>query len=389
MKCKNCGTEFTGKFCTNCGAPAQTNPVCANCGAEITGNFCMKCGAPAPKNETQPVQNEPAQQTEFVSETAPEQGQIPQPVHYNENTDGEQNPANPYQTGFEQQTANSSNGQFDAQQFTYQPQNNAPAGKKPMSNGKIAAIIISVVAGLFLILCIIVGVVACNVINASKDIVTDLASKASSFVSDVEDYTLPDWLEDISDDDETADPESSSSDYDDYYGWLDSDSGFHYIETDGGVKITEYDNDYDYDSKTVTVEVPSKIDGKDVVEIESLKVYNLTDYDNDDVFIKVIIPGSVKVIDGYAFAFNEDIDEVVIENGVKTIESDAFFDCKTLKSVTVPESVKHMEYCGIGIEYDDDEIDEIAIEGFTLYGKKGSTAESYAKENKLKFAESK
>lgn len=289
MKCKNCGTEFTGKFCTNCGAPAQTNSVCVNCGAEITGNFCMKCGAPAPKNETQPVQNEPAQQTEFVSETAPEQGQIPQPVHYNENTDGEQNPANPYQTGFEQQTANSSNGQFDAQQFTYQPQNNAPAGKKPMSNGKIA----------------------------------------------------------------------------------------------------EYDNDYDYDSKTVTVEVPSKIDGKDVVEIESLKVYNLTDYDNDDVFIKVIIPGSVKVIDGYAFAFNEDIDEVVIENGVKTIESDAFFDCKTLKSVTVPESVKHMEYCGIGIEYDDDEIDEIAIEGFTLYGKKGSTAESYAKENKLKFAESK
>lgn len=49
-----------------------------------------------------------------------------------------------------------------------------------------------------------------------------------------------------------------------------------------------------------------------------------------------------------------------------------------------------MDGCGIGLEYEDeDSYEESAIEGFVLYGTKGSTAESYAKENKLKFAEAK
>ena len=47
-----------------------------------------------------------------------------------------------------------------------------------------------------------------------------------------------------------------------------------------------------------------------------------------------------------------------------------------------------MDGCGIGLEYkDEDSYEESAIEGFVLYGTKGSAAESYAKENKLKFAE--
>ena len=61
-----------------------------------------------------------------------------------------------------------------------------------------------------------------------------------------------------------------------------------------------------------------------------------------------------------------------------------------MKSVTVPKSVKTMDDCGIGLEYEDeDSFDETAIDGFVLYGAKGSTAESYAKENNLKFAEAK
>ena len=147
---------------------------------------------------------------------------------------------------------------------------------------------------------------------------------------------------------------------------------------------------YDYDAKTLTAEIPSEIDGKDVVEIEFLGVYNLSSYDNDEKFIKVVIPGSVKVIRGYALSFNEDIDEVVIEDGVETIEPDAFFGCENLVKVTVPKSVKTMDDCGIGLEYEnEDSYEESAIEGFVLYGAKGSTAEKYAKENNLKFAEAK
>ena len=409
MKCTKCGAEFTGKFCTNCGAPAPTNPVCPNCGEEITGNFCMKCGTPAPKNDSTPVQTEQTQptepvvnvpeqtevtepvQTNPVPESTSEQNEIPEPVQYNPtnnfNANVEPNHVQPQQTSFGQQFTNGSNGGYTGQQFTNQPQNNVPSGKKPMSNGKVAAIIISVVVGLIVILGIVGGVVACNIVNGfvkdGNDIVNSIISDASSYISEYEDYTLTEWIEDT-----TAHESSDSSDYDDCYGRLDNVSHCYYKETEGGVKITGYDNMYDYDAKTLTVEIPSEIDGKDVVELESLGVYNLSSYDDDEKFIKVVIPGSVKVIREYAVSFNEDIDEVVIEDGVETIEPTAFFGCDDLVKVTVPKSVNTMDDCGIGLEYkDEDSYEESAIEGFVLYGTKGSAAESYAKENKLKFAE--
>lgn len=388
---------------------------CTNCGNEFMGKFCPNCGTPAPVNDSAPVQNEQIQPTEPVvntpeqtevtepvwetpvPENTPEQNVIPEPVQYNPtneyNSNVYQEPAQPQQTSFGQQFTNSSNGGYAGQQFTNQPQNNnAPSGKKGMSTGKVVGLVLGIVGGLILILCIIVGVVACNIINTtSKNFVNKFAS---SIVSEIEDYTLPDWEEDTTANsaivEDTTAPETSNTGDDDYYGTLDNVSHCYYKETEGGVKITAYDNMYDYDAKTLTVEIPSEIDGEDVVEIESLGVYNLSSYDDDEKYIKVVIPGSVKVIREFALSFNEDIDEVVIEDGVETIEPDAFFGCDELKSVTVPKSVKTMDGCGIGLEYkDEDSYDETAIEGFVLYGAKGSTAESYAKENNLKFAEAK
>lgn len=376
MKCTNCGNEFMGKFCPNCGTPAPVNdsaPV-QNEQTQPTEPFV---NTPEQTDVTQPVWETP------VPENTPEQNVIPEPVQYNPtsdyNSNVQQEPAQPQQTSFGQQFTNSSNGGYTGQQFTNQPQNNAPSGKKGMSTGKIVGLVLGIVGGLILILCIIVGVVACNIINAGKNVINNFAS---SFVSEIEDYTLPDWEEDT-----TAPETSDSSDYEDYYGKLDNVSHCYYKETEGGVKITGYDNMYDYEAKTLTVEIPSKIEGKDVVEIESLGVYNYSG--NDDLYIKVVVPGSVKVIREYAFAFNDDINEVVIDDGVETIESYAFYDSENLKSVTVPKSVTSMDDCGLGMEIDDDTYDDVAIDGFVLYGTKGSTAESYAKENNLKFAEAK
>ena len=34
MKCTNCGNDFEGKFCPECGTPAPRSATCPNCGAE-------------------------------------------------------------------------------------------------------------------------------------------------------------------------------------------------------------------------------------------------------------------------------------------------------------------------------------------------------------------
>ncbi len=48
MKCNNCGKEFDGKFCPDCGMPTeeQMSSICPNCGAKRVGDgkFCVNCG---------------------------------------------------------------------------------------------------------------------------------------------------------------------------------------------------------------------------------------------------------------------------------------------------------------------------------------------------------
>ena len=47
MQCKQCGTQFEGKFCPRCGAPAEEKmSVCPVCGKERSGEdrFCSECG---------------------------------------------------------------------------------------------------------------------------------------------------------------------------------------------------------------------------------------------------------------------------------------------------------------------------------------------------------
>ena len=380
MKCTNCGNEFMGKFCPNCGTPAPVNDS-APVQNEQTQPTELVVNTPEQTEATQPVWETP------VPENTPEQNVIPEPVQYNPtneyNSNVHQEPAQPQQTSFGQQFTNSSNGGYTGQQFTNQPQTNAPSGKKGMSTGKVVGLVLGIVGGVILILCIIGGVVACNFINATKDIANNIFDEAGSIVSGVEDATMPEWLKDMIESEDNSIP----SEPDDSTGLLDDVSHCYYDYTEGGVKITGYDNQFENWQDTYTVKIPSKIDGKDVVEIENLGVYNYSG--NDDMYIKVIIPGSVRVIDAFAFAHNDDINEVVIEDGVESIESSAFYNCENLKSVTVPKSVTTMRECGLGLEYEDDNNQDAAIDGFVLYGTKGSTAESYAKENNLKFAEAK
>lgn len=98
----------------------------------------------------------------------------------------------------------------------------------------------------------------------------------------------------------------------------------------------------------------------------------------------MVIPKTVKVVDSFAFSFNDNIYELEIANGVKVLESDAFTSMTNLKSVTVPDSVKEMDNCGLGMDVADN-YDSVPLKGFKMYCKKGSAAEAYAKENNLSY----
>ncbi len=385
MKCLQCGTELNGnKFCTNCGAPApqeSTGSVCPKCGQPVDGKFCTKCGTPIEQpaqTEQNTVSNINADNVaENTADNAAETATQPvdyqntytdniQPVQYNANT-------NQQNTGYNgQQFTNQPNGTYAGQQFTNQ-QNTAQNGKKPMSGGKIALIIVSIVVGLMIILGIIVGVVACSAVNSVFDVAKDAASMYDDDLSSAADY-LSSYLDEY------------SSDVDDYFNSSsntevsDEKTGLVFEESElyDGWAVVDY-NTPDYNVSKITVEIPEKFQGKEVVEIKRLYIYDNDDSDNG--YIKIIIPGTVKVIDDYSVSFLGDINEVVIKDGVEKIEDSAFTGDNDLTKIHIPASVTDMaEDCGIGFDEGDK-----PLKDFTLYCAKGSAAEKYAKDHKLNY----
>lgn len=61
-------------------------------------------------------------------------------------------------------------------------------------------------------------------------------------------------------------------------------------------------------------------------------------------------------------------------DGVTSIGSNTFISCTSLKSITIPASVKTI---GLSAFY--------LCDNIVIYGKSGSAAQTYAKENDLKF----
>lgn len=76
-KCVNCGSEFDGKFCPECGTKRVEDLYCPDCGTKVTAGarFCAECGysfaqpvKPAPANAEPVVKSEPAPAADERSE---------------------------------------------------------------------------------------------------------------------------------------------------------------------------------------------------------------------------------------------------------------------------------------------------------------------------------
>ncbi len=102
-----------------------------------------------------------------------------------------------------------------------------------------------------------------------------------------------------------------------------------------------------------------------------------------DSLTSITIPDSVTTIGVCAFDSCESLTSVTISDSVTNIGDYAFLSCTSLTSVTIPDSVTSIGEYAFG--YYDDYHEYEVIDGFTIYGYKGSEAEKYAKDNKITF----
>ena len=100
-----------------------------------------------------------------------------------------------------------------------------------------------------------------------------------------------------------------------------------YCLGDGIVEISGYNGN------TTDLQIPSVIDGYDVISIGYSAFENCTCLKN------VTIPDSVTSIDSQAFSGCTGLTSITIPNSVTSIGSNAFFGCTGLTGITIPNSV--------------------------------------------------
>ncbi len=113
---------------------------------------------------------------------------------------------------------------------------------------------------------------------------------------------------------------------------------------------------------------------KDVTLPKSLKTLSDSTFWGCKSLQKITLPNGLIKIGEAAFDFSG-LTEVIIPSSVTTIGDFAFANCTELISITIPKSVKSM---GNETFYN--------CKQLTIYGEKGSYAEKYAKNQKIKFS---
>lgn len=109
---------------------------------------------------------------------------------------------------------------------------------------------------------------------------------------------------------------------------------FTYEETDGGMKITGYSEDYGLE-----VVIPSEIEGKTVAAIGEKA------FASCDNIVSITMPDKVTEIGEFAFAWCSNLETVTLSNGLASIGANAFLFDVALSEISIPEGVTSIETC--------------------------------------------
>lgn len=142
-----------------------------------------------------------------------------------------------------------------------------------------------------------------------------------------------------------------------------------WTESGNGVTINGF-----VDGVTMTsLEIPDTLGGKPVVAI------GLTAFREKTELESVVIPKGVTMIGAQAFKGCSRLKHVELPDGLVQISSSAFRNCVALLEIKVPESVTDIQSKALGYQESD------PISGFTIYGKAGTAAETYVKDENDKY----
>ena len=95
---------------------------------------------------------------------------------------------------------------------------------------------------------------------------------------------------------------------------------------------------------------------------------------------KVTLPKKLTEIGNGAFGNCRKLGNITIPASVKKIRSNAFYDCQAMKKITILNSKTVIEKEAIGYNFNSGK-----NKTFVIAGKKGSTAQTYAKKNGFRF----
>ena len=154
------------------------------------------------------------------------------------------------------------------------------------------------------------------------------------------------------------------------------------VNGNGGVYSSEYG--VLYKGNSLAVYPQGKADAKFNIPAGTDSICDYAFLGNQNLK-NVILPDSVKAIGNGAFSGCSALTSVTIGENVKSIGIYAFFNCLSLKSIKLSDTTTEIGDSAFGCYYENDTFK--TVDGFTIYGNKGSEAERYANENGFSFVQ--